>query len=116
MAEKVLVEVNDSVELYLYEGILKQNNIPYIIKRPGMRSYTHILFGATHAVPAEIHVNEADYDRAKEFTAIISLEKAENPMEKGSKAYKNRKILAWAIAAMFLIPLLIMAVQALISK
>ena len=27
MAEKMLIEVNDSVQLYLYEGILKQNKI-----------------------------------------------------------------------------------------
>ena len=116
MAEKLLVEVNDSVELYLYEGILKENNIPYIVKRPGVRSYMSILAGASHAVPAEIHVNEADHDRAKDFTAIVNLEKTDNPMEKGTKAYKNRRILAWAIVAMFLVPLLILAIRELITK
>ena len=110
MAEKLLIEVNDSVELFLYEGILKQNNIPYIIKRPGMRNYTRILFGQAHAVPAEIYVNEGDFDRSKDFTAIINLEKAENPMEKGTKAYKSRKILAWVIVGMFLVPLAILAI------
>lgn len=115
MTEKLLIEVNDSVELFLYEGILKQNKIPYIVKRPGMRNYTRILLGQAHAVPAEIYINDEDYERARDFTAVINLEKAENPMEKGTKAYKSRKILAWVIMGMFIVPLIILAVIELVK-
>jgi hypothetical protein len=115
MTEKLLIEVNDSVELFLYEGILKKNNIPYIIKRPGMRSYTHILLGQSHAVPAEIYVNESDFKQARDFTAIVNLEKGDNPMEKGTQANKRKMMLAWVIVALFLVPLLVLALIELLK-
>lgn len=107
MAEKLLMEVNDNVELYLYEGILKQNKIPYIIKRPNVRGYIKIIAGESHAVPAELYVPEEAYDKAVECTEIIHLEKSQVPDDKDNPNYKSRKIFAWAIVGMFVLVVLI---------
>ena len=42
-------------------------------------------------------------------------EKPENPTEKGTRAYKSRKILAWVIIAMFLVPLAVLAIRELLK-
>lgn len=111
MAEKLLMEVNDSVELYLYEGILKQNKIPYIIKRPNVRGYLKIITGESHAVPAEIYVPEEAYDNAIDLTEIIHLEKNQAPDSKDNPTYKGRKIFAWAIVGMFILTVVIYIVN-----
>ncbi len=113
MAEKLLREISDNVELYLYEGILKQNKIPYIIKRPNVRGYTRILFGESHSVPAEIYVNDEDFQMAVEFTSVVRTEERNDPAKKGTQAHKNRKIFAWAIVGMFLVMLLAWALQSM---
>ncbi len=101
MNEKLLMNVNDNVELYLYEGILKQNKIPYIIKRPNVRGYMRIIVGESHAVPAEIYVPEEAFDKALELTEVIRSEKSQVPDSKENPGYKKRKYFAWAIIAMF---------------
>jgi len=116
MNDKLLTEVNDSIKLFLYEEILKQNDIPYVVKRPGIRGYMSILGGAAHAVPAEIYVSESDFDRAVNLTAVVEDEEPENPMEKGTKAYNRKRLFAWIIIGMFLIPLLALAIKELITK
>jgi len=108
MAEKLLIEVNDSVELYLYEGILKQNKIPYIIKRPNVRGYVRIIAGEAHAVPAEIYVPEELYDDALEFTEVIRVEKNQGPDNKENPTYKKRKAFAWIIVGAFALTVLIL--------
>jgi len=116
MNDKLLTEVNDSIKLFLYEEILKQNDIPYVVKRPGIRGYMSILGGAAHAVPAEIYVSESDFDRAVNLTAVVEDEEPENPMEKGTKSYNRKRLFAWIIIGMFLIPLLALAIKELITK
>ena len=115
MAEKLLMEINDSVELYLYEGILKQNKIPYAVKRPNVRGYTRILLGESHAVPAEIYVNEEDLQRAREFTSVVQTEKRRDPAEKGTPAHRSRRLFAWTTVGMFLLMLLIWAIQSMLK-
>ena len=115
MAEKLLMEINDNVELYLYEGILKQNKIPYAVKRPNVRGYNRIILGEAHAVPAEIYVNEEDLQRAMEYTSVVRTEKRSDPAKKGTSAHRSRKIFAWTIVGMFLLMLLIWAVQSMLK-
>ena len=105
MAEKLLLEINDSVELYLYEGILKQNKIPYIIKRPNVRGYLRIITGEAHAVPAEIFIPEEAYDQAIELTEVIRTEKNKGPGSKGDPLAKRKTFFAWVVFGIFAIML-----------
>jgi len=106
MAEKLLMEVNDNVELFLYEGILKQNKIPYVIKRPNVRGYMKILTGAAHAVPAEIYVPEEAYEQVLELTEIIRSEKSTGPGSKGDPLAKRKSVAAWIIVGIFAVLLI----------
>jgi len=116
MSEKLLMDVNDNVELYLYEGILKQNKIPYIIKRPNVRGYMRIIAGESHAVPAEIYVQEEAFDRALELTEVIRSEKSQAPDNKENPGYKKRKIFAWVIVGMFGLAVLVFIFAEILSK
>ena len=116
MSEKLLMNVNDNVELYLYEGILKQNKIPYIIKRPNVRGYMRIIIGESHAVPAEIYVPEEAFDSAFELTEVIRSEKSQAPDSKDNSGYKKRKLFAWAIMGMFGLIILVYILIELLSK
>lgn len=116
MAEKLLKEVNDNVELYLYEGILKQNKIPYIVKRPNVRGYIKIIAGESHAVPAEIYVPEEDYANARDMTEIVHMEKNEAFDSKQNPNYKSRKIFAWIVAGMFILTVLIYLLSEFLRK
>lgn len=115
MSEKLLREINDNVELYLYEGILKQNEIPYVIKRPNVRGYSRIILGESHSVPAEIYVNEEDYLKALEHTSVVRNEERNDPSVKGTSAHKSRRIFAWTIVGMFILMLLIWGIQSLLK-
>lgn len=113
MNEKLLMEINNNVELFLYEGILKKNEIPYIIKRKNMGGYMKILAGAaSHSTPADIYVNENDYEKAMEITAVIRTEANGAPDNKENPSYKKKYIFAWAILGMFVL----MIIVALISN
>lgn len=116
MAEKLLIEVNDSVQLYLYEGILKQNKIPYMIKRPNVRSYMHILTGAAHAVPAEIYVPEEIYDSAIDITEVIRTEKSQAPDNKNNPAYKSRKFFAWIFIGAIAVSILVVVLSEFVFR
>lgn len=116
MSEKLLMEVNDNVELYLYEGILKQNKIPYIIKRPNVSGYIKIIAGESHAVPAEIYVPEEAFENALELTEIIRSEKSQAPDSKENTGYKKRKVFAWAIVGIFGSIVLVYILIELLSK
>lgn len=111
MTEKLLLEVNDSVELFLYEGILKQNKIPYIIKRPNVRSYMVVLGGIAHSVPAEIYVPDELYDSALEFTEVVRTEKNQGPDSKKNPIYKKRKAFAWIIVGAFIAMILVLVLN-----
>jgi len=116
MSEKLLMEVNDNVELYLYEGILKQNKIPYIIKRPNVRGYMKIIAGESHAVPAEIYVPEESFDSALELTEVIRSEKSQAPDSKENPGYKKRKLFAWVIIGMFGLMVLVYIIVELLGN
>ena len=107
MSEKLLMEVNDKVELFLYEGILKQNKIPYIIKRPNVRGYIRIIAGEAHAVPAEIYVPEEAYEQALELTEIIRTEKKQGSGSKGDPLAKRKSIAAWIIVGVFAVLIIV---------
>lgn len=102
MEEKLLISVDKNIELFLYEGILKQNDIPYIIKQKDIGNYMKILAGAaSHSTPAEIYVGELDYEKAIELTAVIRTEENQGPDNKDNPIYKSKKIFAWVIVSMF---------------
>ncbi|HPJ21672.1 MAG TPA: DUF2007 domain-containing protein [Clostridia bacterium] len=108
MEEQLLVTVEQSVELFLYEGILKQNEIPYIIKHRNLDGYMKIITGSlSHSVPAEIYVGELDYERAVELTRVIADEENQAPDNKDNPNYKKRNIFAWIIVSMFILMILI---------
>lgn len=107
MAEKLLLVVNDSVELYLYEGILKQNEIPYLLKRPNIGRYLKIITGTAHAVPAEIYVPEEAYDHAMELTEVIRTEENKGPGSKGDPLARRKNIIAWVVFGVFAVLLII---------
>ena len=116
MAEKILIEVNDSVQLYLYEGILKQNNIPYVIKRPNVKGYIKIIAGESHAVPAEIYVPEEAYNQALELTEVMRVEENQAPDNKENPSHKKRMMFAWIIAGSFFLVVLVYFVAELLKN
>ncbi|MFO7610979.1 MAG: DUF2007 domain-containing protein [Clostridia bacterium] len=101
MSEILLATVLDSVELFLYEGILKQNEIPYIVRQTGIRGYMKILGGASHSVPADIFVAEEDHDKAVECTEVIRTEENKAPDNKNNPEYRKKMIIAWIITGIF---------------
>ncbi len=108
MEEKLLVTIEKSVELFLYEGILKQNEIPYLVKQRNISSYMKIILGtAAHSVPAEIYVGVVDYERALELTEVLRNEENQAPDNKDNPTYKKRNIFAWAIVSMFILMIII---------
>lgn len=117
MNEKLLMTVENSIELFLYEGILKQNNIPYIVKQTSMNRYMKILGGsASYSVPAEIFVNEENYDKAIEMTEVIRAEKNEAPDNKENPQYRLKRILAWIIVGTFAVVILFMLISVFFMK
>ncbi|MBN1623595.1 MAG: DUF2007 domain-containing protein [Clostridia bacterium] len=108
MEEKLLVTVEKSVELFLYEGILKQNEIPYLVKQKSVGGYMKIIAGSiSHSVPADIYVGELDYEKALELTEVMRTEENQAPDNKDNPVYKKRNIFAWAIVSMFILMIII---------
>lgn len=108
MEEKLLVTVERSVELFLYEGILKQNEIPYLVKQKSVGGYMKIIAGPlSNSQSAEIYVSEFDYERALELTEVMRTEENQAPDNKDNPAYKKRNIFAWAIVSMFILMIVI---------
>lgn len=103
MEEKLLVTVDESVELFLYEGILKQNKIPYLVKQKNIGNYLKILAGsAGHSTPADIYVTESDYEKAVEITEVMRSEQNQGPDNKDNPMYKRKNMFAWIIVSLFL--------------
>lgn len=107
MSEKLLTSVAGNVEMFLYEGILKENDIPYYIKHKGMDGYLNILRGPAHNQDADIYVSDEDYEQAVKLTEIIRTEPNQAPDNPDNPTYGKKKIFAWMIAGLFFVLIII---------
>ena len=79
---KLLVSVTDHIYLAILEGILEENNIPYLTKDRGCGSVLKVVAGFS-MFGADIFVLESDYDKA---IALIETMPTE-------EEYKNAEII-----------------------
>ena len=63
----LLLESNDFFEIEILRDILKQENIPTIVKEPGMNHYLKIVLGDHALTLRQLYVNKGDYVLAKEI-------------------------------------------------
>ena len=80
---KLLVSVTDHVYLAILEGILEENDIPYLTKDRGCGSVLKVIAGFS-MFGADIFVLERDYDRALALIETMPTE----------EEYKNAEILS----------------------
>ncbi len=58
-----LVSINNNMDLGIVETILRDNNVPYIIRDSGSGSYMRIISG-TSIFSTDIFVEESSYEKA----------------------------------------------------
>jgi hypothetical protein len=108
MKEKLLANIDDKIVLFLYEGILKKNGIPYRIKQKGMDGYMKIILGSgAYSVPADIYVPEECHEKAVELTEVVKSGDPEAPFGEKDPYRKKKMIYAWITAAVFLAAVLL---------
>lgn len=66
-----LVEIRDNYQLSIVKGLLKDNEIPYILKDYEIGGYMRIIVGSS-IYPTEILVSSEDLERAREILDSIS--------------------------------------------
>ena len=66
----LLADVDDGVEAGLLEGLLRQNDIPFVKRHREAGEYISILMGRS-AYGVGILVDERDYERARELLAFL---------------------------------------------
>lgn len=65
--EIVLVEaIANTVDSEIFQGILTENNIPFICRQQGASGYLRVVYGDLFAVD-HIYVNRKDLERAKDL-------------------------------------------------
>ena len=82
--ERKVFESNDEILVKQVEGVLKDNNIQYIIKNEGAGSYMNIAYGQSFGLNRVIYVSEDDFEKANKLLEIFnepSLEYDELPEE-----------------------------------
>ena len=63
----VLVEaIANTVDSEIFQGILTENNIPFICRQQGASGYLKLVYGGLFAVD-HIYVNKKDYESAKDL-------------------------------------------------
>ena len=73
MEEKLLYTSSDSLDIIQIEGILKENEIPYIIKIEGLGSYKTISLGSFMSDNIQnIYVTEDNYEKAQQLVQIFT--------------------------------------------
>lgn len=113
MSKKLLAVMDDKIELFLYEGILKNNKIPYEIKQKGVDGYKKIIMGVgAYSVPADIYVPEELYEKAVELTEVVKSGDSEPPFGEDNPQRKKKIVLAWIIAGVFMAALLLIFIFA----
>lgn len=63
---RLLTTANGKVELMMLEGLLKDNEIPYLLKDHEAGNYMRIV-GGFSIYGTDIRVRDEDYERAKEL-------------------------------------------------
>ncbi len=108
MSKKLLAVIDDKIELFLYEGILKNNNIPYEIKQNGADGYKKIIMGVgAYSVPADIYVPEEFYEKAVELTEVVKSGDSEPPFGENNPHRRKKIIFAWITAGIFITAVLL---------
>ncbi|MBE6750616.1 MAG: DUF2007 domain-containing protein [Ruminococcaceae bacterium] len=65
--EIVLAEaIANTVDSEIFQGILRENNIPFICRQQGASGYLKLIYGGLFAVD-HIYVNKNDLEKAKEL-------------------------------------------------
>lgn len=73
MEEKLLYTSNDSLDIIQIEGILKENEIPYIKKLEGLGSYKTISLGSFMSDNIQnIYVTEENYEKAQQLVQVFT--------------------------------------------
>lgn len=65
-----LTTVNNNYELEIVESILKENNIPYLVKEVGANGYMKIITGSI-LCPTDVMVTESDLEKAKSLVEAV---------------------------------------------
>ncbi len=68
---KSLIKTSDRIMLSLIESILKENEIPYILKEKGTGGYLKIITGAS-IYDTEVLVSDKDFEKARELVDLVT--------------------------------------------
>lgn len=68
---KTLIKTSDRIMLSLIESILKENEIPYILKEKGTGGYLKIITGAS-IYDTEVLVSDKDFEKARELVDLVT--------------------------------------------
>lgn len=68
-----LRSISNEIELGMIKEILKDNNIPYIVKDYGSGGYMRIISGGS-LFGTDIMVKEADFDKANSLLESINID------------------------------------------
>ena len=113
MEEKLLYTSNENLDIIQVEGILEENNIPYVKKENGTGQYMNIAMG-TSFQEQSLYVNEEKYEEAAKLIQDFSDQNERNETDiemeedlKKAKLLRNILIYGFIIAPTLILLLIV---------